>query len=76
MLDQWLSVYFLQQLLDALTYLKIKGVLHEDIKGLILQLVSNANIYTCKFGPEFLKFFGQSDKCFRHDALRDTADTP
>ena len=52
MLDQWLSVYFLQQLLDALTYLKIKGVLHEDIKGVILQLhiVSNGKIDTLKIG--------------------------
>lgn len=33
MLDQWMSVFFLQQLLDALTYLKKKNVLHEDIKG-------------------------------------------
>lgn len=33
MLDQWLSLWFLSQLLDALQYLSKKNILHEDIKG-------------------------------------------
>lgn len=37
-LDQWTSLFFLQQLLDALAYLKAKGILHEDIKGMFVEL--------------------------------------
>lgn len=32
-LDQWTSLFFLQQLLDVLAYLRRKNILHEDIKG-------------------------------------------
>lgn len=38
MLDQWLSLWFLSQLLDALKYLSRKNVLHEDIKGTLRRI--------------------------------------